>query len=77
MRLDLPIQAPAVNRREQYVPYRVVVRFLDSEGQEQFVHQQPRGDYGTLPADPAPLLHAYGRGWHCAPPTGCRWTGVL
>ncbi|MFJ2937521.1 hypothetical protein ACIO8G_32725 [Streptomyces sp. NPDC087219] len=77
MRLDLPIQAPAVNRREHYQPYRIVVLFLDKKtGKSEPVHKQPRGNYGALPADPAALVHGYGRGWSCAP-TGCRWTGVL
>ncbi|MFE7546611.1 hypothetical protein [Streptomyces gardneri] len=76
MQLQLPKQVPAVDRREHYLPYRIVVTFLDVDGQEQRVHKQPRGSYGALPADPPPLVHAYGRGWNCAP-TGCHWIGVL
>ncbi|WP_369145660.1 hypothetical protein [Streptomyces sp. R44] len=78
MRLDLPKQVPAVDRREHYPPYRIVFTFPDedADGEEERVHQQPRGNYGPLPADPPPLVHGYGRGWNCAP-TGCRWTGVL
>ncbi|CAM5436694.1 hypothetical protein STANM337S_02620 [Streptomyces tanashiensis] len=76
MRLDLPKQVPAVDRRERYAPYRIVVTFVDADGQEQHVHKQPRGNFGGLPGDPPPLVHSYGRGWQSAP-TGCRWTGVL
>ncbi|MEU6625779.1 hypothetical protein ABZ926_34155 [Streptomyces litmocidini] len=76
MRLDLPKQVPAVDRREHYPPYRIVVTFVDVDGTLQRVHKQPRGNFGPLPSDPRPLGHDYGRGWQCAP-TGCRWTGVL
>ncbi|MEU7296437.1 hypothetical protein AB0A76_25060 [Streptomyces exfoliatus] len=76
MRLDLPMLAPAVDRREHCAPYRHVRVFVDADGAEQRVHTQPRGNFGSLPGAPAPLVHSYGRGWHCAP-TGCRWTGAL
>lgn len=76
MRLDLPKPAPAVDRREHYPPYRFVVTFLDVNKVEQHVHVQPRGNFGSLPGAPAPVVHSYGRGWQSAP-TGCRWNGVL
>ncbi|MEU7030399.1 hypothetical protein ACF09L_07090 [Streptomyces sp. NPDC014779] len=77
MRLDLPKQAPAVDRREHYLPFRVVV-VAHPPGEDEFlVHQPPKGPFGGLPADPAPLVHGYGRGWKCAPTGGCRWAGVL
>ncbi|MEV4429137.1 hypothetical protein ACN9M0_20245 [Streptomyces sp. R-07] len=75
MERDLPKQVPAVDRREHYQPYRITVTFLEN-GQEERLQKQPRGNYGTLPADPPPLVHGYGRGWNCAS-TGCGWTGVL
>ncbi|MFB0627755.1 hypothetical protein [Streptomyces sp. AB3(2024)] len=75
MRLDLPIQAPAVNRRVHYLPYRVV--FTDPEDPTTKVHMQPLGEYGPLPGDARALLYDYGRGWHCAPTVGCRWTGLV
>ncbi|MFE1908062.1 hypothetical protein ACFW96_31030 [Streptomyces gardneri] len=76
MRLDLPKLAPAVDRRVPYTPYRFVITFVDVDKQEQHAHVQPRGNFGSLPGAPAPLVHSYSRGWHCAS-TGCRWTGVL
>ncbi|MGW1957577.1 hypothetical protein ACWCPI_33300 [Streptomyces sp. NPDC001920] len=77
MRLDLPKLAPAVDRREHYLPHRIVVIAHPPGRPEFLVHQQPKGPFGYLPADPPPLVRGYGRGWSCAPTAGCRWTGVL
>lgn len=77
MQLDLPKQAPAVDRREHYLPFRIKIVAHPMGEPTYLVHRQLGGGYGSVPGDPAQLVHGYGRGWQCAPMTGCRWTGVL
>ncbi|WP_019074671.1 hypothetical protein [Streptomyces hokutonensis] len=78
MRLDLPAQTKAIDRRDPQETPLLPGKKIVADGTPTVIMVRPAPDrgYGPEPGDPPAALNLDGRGWYCQAGV-CMWRGLI
>ncbi|WP_406429965.1 hypothetical protein OHB00_00010 [Streptomyces sp. NBC_00631] len=77
MRLDLPAQTKAVDRRDPQESPLLPVKKRVIDGTVTVIKVKSDRGYGPEPGDPPAALNLNSRGWHCRSGSACTWMGRI
>ncbi|MGW1067452.1 hypothetical protein ACWD4F_23395 [Streptomyces aureus] len=77
MRLDLPAQTKAVDRRDPQESPLYPVKKVVVDGTVTVIMAKPDRGYGPEPGDPPTLVNLSPRGWFCRSGSACTWIGRI
>ncbi|MER7541202.1 hypothetical protein ABTX77_41670 [Streptomyces sp. NPDC097704] len=77
MRLNLPAQTKAVDRRDPQESPLLPVKKTVIDGTVTVIKVKPDRGYGPEPGDAPTMLNLESRGWFCRAGSSCTWRGRI